>query len=787
MKISRIAAAVGLLTALSLGQGDTAAIDDCRYADDAAAQAAWKPMRGSTPAAAATLAGVAALKLSCDFAGEPMERASWDRTVNLDLVRFQGIQFKFYSPNLAPVSQFSIYFQSGNGWYSTSFFPEYASAWNTITIDKASTRTEGSPAGWGSIRTIRISAWKGRGENTAFYMSDIRGIGVLGVDASIAILRGEGEFSGTVATTLTALGLRYATVTDQDVTAARLRDAKVLIIPNSPSMPDAVAAEVRKYMDGGGKVIGFYAVPSKLRAALNIEGGAHIKAEPAGQFSAIQFAKGALEGAPSVVAQRSWNISGAKAVPGKSKVVATWFDDQGKSAGQAAIVASANAMWMTHVLLKDDAPNKQRMLMAMLGSLAPDLWRQSVDGAIAGIGRIGPAHNLEEASALIPRQGAADVAKIRDEARHLRTAGKYPEAAKKAADAQDKLMDVFARAQHPEPGEFRAFWCHRAMGVDGMDWDAAIKRLAENGFTAILPNMLWGGAAFYDSKVLPVARAVSTEGDQIAKCLAAAKKYGLQTHVWKVNFNTGREAPPAFIEKMRRESRLQASASGKEEPWLCPSHPENQKLEVASMVEVARNYAVDGIHFDYIRYPDSNHCFCDGCRRRFSEATGTIVLNWPRDVIADGPQRQKWLDWRRSNITAVVKAVSEQARAVRPKIKISAAVFRNWEVDRDGVGQDWKLWCERGYLDFVCPMDYSNSDRQFEGWVESQQKWAGKTPMYPGIGASASSSQFGADRVIGQIQITRKHKTGGFVIFNYGVNEAKDLMPVLGLGITAKR
>ena len=205
------------------------------------------------------------------------------------------------------------------------------------------------------------------------------------------------------------------------------------------------------------------------------------------------------------------------------------------------------------------------------------------------------------------------------------------------------------------------------------------------------------------------------------------------------------------------------------------------------MVEVARNYAVDGIHFDYIRYPDNNHCFCDGCRRRFSEATGTSVLNWPRDVTVDGPQRQRWLDWRRSNITAVVKAVSEQARAVRPKIKISAAVFRNWEVDRDGVGQDWKLWCERGYLDFVCPMDYSNSDRQFEGWVESQKKWAGKTPVYPGIGASASSSQFGADRVIGQIQVTRKHKTGGFVIFNYGVNEARELVPALGLGITAKR
>ena len=74
-------------------------------------------------------------------------------------------------------------------------------------------------------------------------------------------------------------------------------------------------------------------------------------------------------------------------------------------------------------------------------------------------------------------------------------------------------------------------------------------------------------------------------------------------------------------------------------------------------------------------------------------------------------------------------------------------------------------------------MDYSNSDRPFDGWVDSQKQWAGKTLVYPGIGANSSSSRFGADRVIGQSQITRKHKSGGLMIFNYIINEAKDLNP----------
>ena len=320
-----------------------------------------------------------------------------------------------------------------------------------------------------------------------------------------------------------------------------------------------------------------------------------------------------------------------------------------------------------------------------------------------------------------------------------------------------------------------------------MDWDTAIRRLADNGFTAILPNMLWGGAAFYDSKVLPVAAEAARRGDQVQACVAACRKYGLQIHVWKVNWNLGHAVPTDFVEKLRSEQRLQASSAGKEQLWLCPSHPDNQQLEIAAMLEVVRNYDVDGIHFDYIRYPDSDHCFCAGCRERFQRACGAPLKNWPREVLGDGPLRQQWLDWRRGNITAVVKAVSEQARAIKPKIKISAAVFRNWPADRDGVGQDWKVWCEKGYLDFVCPMDYTPINALFENMLAAQVQWAGPTPCYPGIGVSASSSKFGVDRVIEQIEIARRHHTRGFVIFNYGAKESEDLLPMLGLGITQKR
>ncbi len=785
-----------------------AIIDDCQYPDDSAAQQAWQPMRGSLPPALVDLEGRKALRLRCNFEGTDIERASWDQQIRLDLGSARGVQFKLLCRNASPVSYFSIYFQSGAGWYHGVFFPESATAWNTITLDKSSMGTEGTPAGWAHITTIRISAWRAKDANTEFYVRDLRKSGVLGGDASIALIRADSaarqsreearsveQFTAAVAQNLYALDIGCATLSDLDVTAAAVKPAKVVVLPYNPSLPERTADLLAEYARGGGKLLVFYILPEKLRALAGVEQPAHTPAAYPGKFSSIRFSSRSVSGAPPVVGQQSWNINLFHPIDGRGRILAEWFDDQGRATGCPAIVGSPDCIVMSHVLLADDPANKRRMLLALLGSLAPEIWQQAASAAIERVGDLGGFSSFDEAARQIGKLKPDDPAvsttltsagAARQEALALASQRKFAESMDKAAAASAALQEALCKAQQALPGEFRAFWCHSAFGVRGMTWDEAIGRLAANGFTAILPNMLWGGAAFYPSKVLPVAQPIAERGDQIAQCLAACRKYGLQMHVWKVNWNLGAAAPKEFVERMRREGRLQANSNGKEERWLCPSHPENRKLEIESMLEVARDYDVDGIHFDYIRYPDADHCFCAGCKERFQQATGAVVRNWPKDVLANGALRQRWLDWRRGNITAVVEAVSRQVRALKPKVRISAAVFTNWAADRDGVGQDWKLWCEKGYVDFVCPMDYTPSTASFENMVTRQLQWANRTPCYPGIGVSASSSHFGVDRVIEEINVTRRHQTGGFIIFNYGVEESKELLPLLGLGITAK-
>jgi len=253
-----------------------------------------------------------------------------------------------------------------------------------------------------------------------------------------------------------------------------------------------------------------------------------------------------------------------------------------------------------------------------------------------------------------------------------------------------------------------------------------------------------------------------------------------------VNYNLS-NAPQDFIARLRQAGRTQVSARGQAHDWLCPSHPENQRLEVDSMLEVARRYAVDGLHFDYIRYPDGEHCYCAGCRRRFEAESNRNVEQWPADCYS-GPLRNEYRDWRCRQITIVVKALHDEAKTLSPKLKISAAVFGSYPSCRESVGQDWPAWIKDGLLDFVCPMDYTENDETFCTWVENQmQLVAGRIPIYPGIGATASRSALSADRVVGQIHHARRLDAAGFTIFNFGSDVAETILPGVGVGAGAQR
>ncbi|MBN1844113.1 MAG: family 10 glycosylhydrolase [Sedimentisphaerales bacterium] len=774
--------------------------DNFEYTTDQARQR-WVPMTDSRPVSVVATAGKNILRMPCHFAAGAVERASWDSRAPLDLGRSDGVQFYFFCDDPGPVADFCAYFHSGDGWYRAHFQPPAPGRWCLIQIAKSDTQIEGQPAGWSRIDTLRISAWRGQNTDTEFHLAHW---GYLDVDRPIGIVRAESvmadparpdqspqEYCQILRQYLETLGLPSCTLGDLDLTGELLGHYPLIILPHNPSLPERSQQAIRDYLQGGGKIIACYHLSDSLAETIGIRIGSYLRRSDALQFASIRPSERPLEGMPPITQQDSWNMYEAAPLDARGRVAAWWFDPQNRSTGKAAIVAATNGIFVSHVLTREDPSAKAQLLLAMLAELEPDLKQQVATQSLETCGRFGTYADFAAARREIAARATEQTTPLLrqadqylNQARQCLEAKDYFECLAQCHRAQDALREAYCTVLPSATGEHRAFWCHSASGIAGMDWDRAIRILAENGFTAILPNMLWAGAAYYPSEVLPRAEGPD-QADQIALCLAACKKYGIACHVWKVNYNMGSRTPRSFRQRMKEQGRTQVDFDQTaNDRWLCPSHPDNQTLEIESMLEVARNYDVQGLHFDYIRYPGRQGCFCAGCRQRFEAAIGRKVEPWPAAIRQDETLEQRWLDFRRRQITTVVSAVAERGRSLRPNLKISAAVFNNWPVHRDEVGQDWKLWCEKGYLDFVCPMDYTASSSHFQGMIERQLAWSAGVPCYPGIGLSTWTDADEIMLCIEQIQITRQLHTGGFTIFNLAAREAREILPLLGKGLT---
>ena len=776
-------------------------IDEFRYANPQVAAATWVASSGTPPVELMTDGQRSVLKVVAPFATDPkLPRTVIDREVTLDLASPGEFVLELASDSPEAFAQLTLYFRSGEGWYGSGGSPT-KKGWQTLHFSKASFRSEGSPAGWQKIDGVRIAAWRGQAKDASLLL---RRLAAVSHDVALVVParspgRGDREVRSALETAervsemLANLGLGSDTIDETAVAHGALGKRRVAVLAYNPGLPDEAATALEQFVDGGGKLLVCYQLPDKLGRVLGFGGAKYVGQQRQGQFAEIRFDAADTPGLPKQVRQASWNITAAEPIGGGARVIGRWYDDQGKPTGHAAMLISDKGAFFSHIILADDRDGKRQMLAAVLGRLAPPLWQQMAQAALDRSAKVGHCENLEEATAYIKANGD-DAARQRLDAAaktHVRATeqaarGAYPEVVDLARNSHDLLADAYLRAQPSPKREGRAVWNHSGTGAYPGDWERSAKELAAAGLNMIFPNMLWAGRAHYASDVLPRSSTFEQYGDQIAQCVAAAKKHGLEVHVWKVNYNLS-GAPRDFVDKLRREGRLQATAQGEPQNWLCPSHPENQKLELESMLEVGRKYAVDGLHFDYIRYPGRECCYCDGCRQRFEAATGHKVVDWPKECYS-GSRREEYNDWRCKQINWLVAAVHREAKKLRPELKISAAVFGAYPACRDSVAQDWPEWIKAGWLDFVCPMDYTESDLSFASLVENQLKLVGgRIPVYPGIGATASRSALSADRVVGQIHHARSLGAAGFTVFEFNPRTAQSIIPGVGLGAGARK
>lgn len=512
-------------------------------------------------------------------------------------------------------------------------------------------------------------------------------------------------------------------------------------------------------MRGAGFLFSFLVLPFALCAAIPPAPQFPVGAEPIGgldgvwemtaKFSDLKLYRGCWE------RDLVFDMSKAKAI-----AFDFWCDDEGKFENFIFYVRSGSARdddgrWSSCGFRDIGSGKWKRIVLPVakfkaLGGGGADFSR------ISGVRIAGYRNSTEDAYCAMANLSFVDVL----------------EKEESEAERQERRQRDLARISlmPGKDGERRLAWCHSAWGLGrGHDWDSSIKFLKDCKFTDIVANLAWGAGAFYKSDVLEMSQECAEKGDALEQCLAACRKYGIKCHVWMVCWNMGRASSSEAKAQYKRKGRTQKERNGQLwDGWLCPSHPENIQLTVDAMCELAGK-GVDGIHYDYIRYPGSNHCCCDGCRRRFEEKYGKVE-NWPKALRSNDELRLKWEAFRRSNIDRVVMTVSQRIRPLYPNLEISAAVFPNEISASVSVAQNWSKWCDEGWVDTVCPMTYTQSPEKFRSYIRSCRKAAGKARLYPGIGVSATACpNVGTDEITfaDEVMVVREEGCEGFTLFNF--------------------
>ncbi len=618
-------------------------------------------------------------------------------------------------------------------------------------------------------------------------------LGDLVGDGAEASRRDAEAYKDNACSALRAAGVLFEETTDTQVAQHGLpSSAKVAIFPYNRAISGEEAARLHTFVAGGGRLIVCFLAPESILRLCGVESNGLQEAQSDGQFGLMRFAADTVARLPAQVNQNSWIVHVTRPLEGAT-VVANWCNLRGEDSGLPAVVVGETGAFLSHVLLPGDREAKGAVLRALVGHFAPEIWADVALAQLEAVKRAGTYETLAELiTSLQERQdngeyverslaSAREAQSLVTAARDAYHAGDMLGASELATEALTATRRAYYATYPAKPGELRAAW----MAYKGTPtWQDTMRALSNANFNAAFPRVASAGVAYYRSTVLPLSPRVAEEGDALAEACLWGRRYGIDVHARLLALFVY-EADPAVLQAFGAQGRLMQTAAGQTDRWLCPTHPKNRALVVKAAAELATKYDVAGVQLDYIRYPGLAYCYCPRCKARFEADAGVTVKNWPFECT-EGMYCGRWADWRREQITSIVREVAQRVRSLRPEAQISAAVFADWEPHRQTIGQDWKTWADEGVIDFVCPMDYTGDISLFEEWVRKQYGWvAGKVPLCIGIGPSVPKCELSPQDTLSQIHRSRQLGGDGFALFQFDGNLAADYLPVLAAGATA--
>ncbi|MBS1955498.1 MAG: family 10 glycosylhydrolase [Cyanobacteria bacterium SZAS-4] len=597
--------------------------------------------------------------------------------------------------------------------------------------------------------------------------------------------------------TLDAANVRFDELSDIDVSGgpSKLQGYKLIVVPLLVDEPPDVVAALTEFQKGGGKLLITDAAGAPLpngQALESLAGVVVSKTSTSTDAHKLQWSKSGVNAEEFPVG----SVSADFTLQEGATPLATWSDAAGNKLGSGA-ARKNNALYLSWAPgLQGDITANSRLLQAALEELSPGITQQSaVQISFAEFQTIQQEldyltkrteetiNTAKQADLAVPFKviqqdldAATDHVKKFKDAYHDR---RYYEADEYLQKARADFSLAFAQAMPVRPVEARSVWLDRGTivatkGPKGMT--AVFDKLKAAGINVVYFETNNAGFVMYPSK-LGVQNPDTVGWDPLGAALKEARRHNMELHAWMWVFNVGNTKHNPIVGKpadypgpvlsTHDFTWALASATGslippkQSEFWIDPSSPDGKRYIKDLIMEVAKNYDVDGIQLDYIRYPFNGKGGEMGYnwlgRQRFEQDTG---LNLDH---LDEETRQVWQAWKIAQVNGFVKDVSTTLRAARPKMRISCAVYAMPKRMRlNLIQQEWETWVANGWIDTLNPMTYVPTAKELTtaaGYV--RESTADRVLVYPGL----SIRQLDTAGLVEQLDSAREMGTLGTTMF----------------------
>ena len=357
--------------------------------------------------------------------------------------------------------------------------------------------------------------------------------------------------------------------------------------------------------------------------------------------------------------------------------------------------------------------------------------------------------------------------------------------------------------------EVRALWVVRTTLTSPEKIHQMVENAYAAGFNTLIVQVRGRGDAYYNSRHEPRALELKDQPasfDPLATTLVEAHRRGLKVHAWLntsllANLDTLPTDPehvyhkhpdwlavprPVAAELHRlspqdpryRQRIVEWSKDNRAElegVYTGPANPKVRQHIHNIWMDVLEHYAVDGLHFDYVRLASPDFDYSRTSLEKFwtwlkpslatSERRSLAKSLKDNPLAATEAHPDRFAEFQRAQITLLVQRIYREVKKRRSTVLVSAAVFANDENAYTRRFQDWRSWLQMGILDVACPMAYSTDTAVFRKQIEvaaATAHGAGRR-VWAGIGAY----RIPVESTVEKIGAARQLNADGIILFSY--------------------